>query len=82
MSPQHILRRPSAWRDIKDCPPDTAVLLYVGWFFEVGHYNSVIGAWLSSWDHRRLGMPDGWEMLPEEPQHAKKAPIRGALSLP
>jgi hypothetical protein len=56
----------SHWQTIESAPKDTAVLVY-GSSYEVGHFNTVIGAWVSCWDHRRLHHVAWWQPLPEPP---------------
>jgi len=55
------------WQPIESAPKDTALLLYCGSFYEIGHFNTAIGEWVCGWDHRKLKPPTHWMPLPAAP---------------
>ena len=56
------------WQPIETAPKDTAVLLWLGWRFEIGHFNTALGRWAANWDHRALEVPaTHWMPLPSPP---------------
>ena len=56
------------WQPIETAPKDTAVLLWLGWRFEIGHFNTGLGRWVANWDHRALEVPaTHWMPLPSPP---------------
>lgn len=56
------------WQPIETAPKDTAVLLWLGWRFEIGHFNTGLGRWAANWDHRALEVPaTHWMPLPSPP---------------
>jgi len=56
----------SEWRPIETAPRDTALLLWTGWSFQLGHYNTALAGWVAGWDHRPLTATH-WMPLPEPP---------------
>ena len=56
------------WQPIETAPKDTAVLLWLGWRLEIGHFNTMLGRWAANWDHRALEVPaTHWSPLPSPP---------------
>ena len=56
------------WQPIETAPKDTAVLLWLGWRLEIGHFNTGLGRWAANWDHRALEVPaTHWMPLPSPP---------------
>ena len=59
---------PAVWQPIETAPKDTAVLLWLEWRFEIGHFNTALGRWAANWDHRALEVPaTHWMPLPSPP---------------
>lgn len=56
------------WHPIETGPKDTSVLVYCKHGpCEVGHYNTLMRGWVTSWDHRYLDTPTHWMPLPHPP---------------
>ncbi len=57
------------WQPIETAPKDTALLLYTGWSYAIGHFNTLpdISAWVDGFQHRKLEHPTHWMPLPKAP---------------
>jgi hypothetical protein len=45
------------WQPIETAPKDTAVLLWLGWMFEIGHFNTGLGRWAANWATHWMPLP-------------------------
>jgi len=61
----------SPWQPIETAPKDTAVLTH-GFGFEIAHFNTLLGAWVACWDHRKIRGPTHWVPLPVPPDRKVK----------
>jgi hypothetical protein len=61
------LTQAQRWQPIETAPQDTAVLVY-GVMYDVAHFNTALGAWVSCWDHRPMSKLKWWQPLPPQPE--------------
>ena len=59
------------WLDIETAPKDTALLLYCGWMYSIGHFNTMLGEWVECFDHRTI-TPTHWMPLPAAPEYKEE----------
>lgn len=58
-----------SWQPLDTAPKDTAVLTY-GFGYEVAHFNTHLGKWVATWDHRPIRTPVAWAPLPTPPKES------------
>lgn len=66
-----------AWRPIdENTPKDRIMLLYAHYAVELGHFNTMLDGWVTSWDHRRLHVVTHYKdicfPLPDEPASSRR----------
>jgi hypothetical protein len=57
----------SEWQPIETAPEDTSVLVWANCALELGHYNTMLKAWVASYDHRPLKDVLLWRFHPPLP---------------